>query len=93
MYYIKLIILFRELVFGSLKNDNKIFEQIPDQIKENVSTILEPHKEIYASVKDRSLKKAKEEMEKHVLDINRRHVSIAEKGELMLMLPKIRRLL
>jgi hypothetical protein len=85
--------LFRGLVFGSLKNDSKIFEQIADQIREYVSTILEPRKEIYASVKDRSLKKAKEEMEKHVLNINRRHVTIAEKGVLMLMLPKIRRLL
>jgi len=53
-----------------------------------VNTILKSHKEIYAAVKDRNLGKAKEKMEKHILDVNRKHMSIAEKRKFDAYAPK-----
>jgi DNA-binding FadR family transcriptional regulator len=46
-----------------------------------VNRILQSHKEIYDAVEEQDVAKAKAQMKRHLLDINRKHMLIARKIE------------
>jgi GntR family transcriptional repressor for pyruvate dehydrogenase complex len=81
-----------EMIVESIMNVAAPFMQLLKPEIHDVSTILESHKEIYAALRDKDLRKAKEKMVEHIIDISRKHMTIADKGRLDVYGPEIENL-
>jgi len=68
-----------EMIVKSFMTVNEFFIQSLRPEVRYVKRILESHKGIYEAICEKDLQEAKEKMEKHIIDVNRKHMAVAKK--------------
>ena len=71
-----------EMIVKSIMNVTGSFIQSFTPERRYVNRVLQDHREIFEAVKEQDVNQAKDKMRKHLLEVNRKHLSIAKENGL-----------